>query len=138
MVKSIGLLVLRLSIGLMLIHHGYEKLANIENFGDAFVKPLGLPFPYALSYFAATCEILGSWLLIVGLFTRLGGLMIASTISFAIYHAIATSGFNIYLLEMLVLYFGGATCIILNGPGIYSFDDLIVSGLRPNPLKIKD
>jgi len=45
MIKSFGLLILRLSIGTMLIHHGYEKTADIENFANAFVRPLGLPFP---------------------------------------------------------------------------------------------
>ena len=41
--KSFGLLILRICIGAMLIHHGYEKLENIPNFANAFVKPLGLP-----------------------------------------------------------------------------------------------
>jgi len=43
MIKSFGLLILRLSIGTMLIHHGYEKTADIENFADAFVRPIGSP-----------------------------------------------------------------------------------------------
>ena len=34
-----GLLLLRVFTGALLIHHGYEKLANIENFADAFVRP---------------------------------------------------------------------------------------------------
>ena len=76
MIKSFGLLILRISIGTMLIHHGYEKTADIENFADAFVRPLHLPFPIFLSYIAAYSEIYGSWLLIVGLFTRLGALAI--------------------------------------------------------------
>ena len=67
MIKSFGLLILRLSIGTMLIHHGYEKLADIENFADAFVRPIGLPFPIFSSYIAAYSEIYGSWLLIAGL-----------------------------------------------------------------------
>ena len=29
MIKSFGLLILRISIGTMLIHHGYEKLAEV-------------------------------------------------------------------------------------------------------------
>ena len=81
-------------IGTMLIHHGYEKLADIENFADAFVRPIGLPFPIFSSYIAAYSEIYGSWLLIAGLFTRLGALAIIGTIAVAIYHAIATAGFN--------------------------------------------
>ena len=117
MIKSFGLLILRLSIGTMLIHHGYEKTADIENFADAFVRPLGLPFPIFLSYIAAYSEIYGSWLIIFGLLTRLGALSIVGTISVAIYHALATSGFNIYLLELLILYFGGAFCILCYGGG---------------------
>jgi putative oxidoreductase len=109
----------------MLIHHGYEKLENIENFADAFVRPLHLPFPIVSSYFAAFAEVVGSWMVICGLGTRLGALAILGTISFAIYHALVTSGFNIYLLELLVLYWGGAICIILSGPGNFSMDHLI-------------
>jgi len=125
MLKSLGFLLLRIAIGTMLIHHGYEKLENIENFADAFVRPLHLPFPIASSYFAAFSEIVGSWLVICGLGTRLGALAILGTISFAIYHALVTSGFNIYLLELLVLYWGGAACIVLSGPGNFSIDHLI-------------
>ena len=125
MIESIGFLALRLCVGVLLIHHGYEKLDNIENFADAFVRPLHLPFPIFLSYVAAFSEIVGSWLLITGFATRLGALAIFGTISIAIYHAIMTSGFNIYLLELLGLYWGGAFCILLNGPGKFSLDYLI-------------
>ena len=95
---DLGLLVLRVLTGALLIHHGYEKLANIENFADAFVRPLHLPFPIVLSYVAAFSEVIGSWLLITGLLTRVGAAAIAGTITVAIYHAIVTAGFNIYLL----------------------------------------
>ena len=46
MIKSFGLLILRLSIGTMLIHHGYEKTADIENFADAFVRPLPVSYTH--------------------------------------------------------------------------------------------
>ena len=131
MIKSLGLLILRISIGTMLIHHGYEKLADIENFADAFVRPIGLPFPILSSYIAAYSEIYGSWLLIAGLFTRFAALSIVGTIGVAIYHAIVTAGFNIYLLELLVLYMGGALCILLIGSGDFSVDKLLnKSGIK--------
>ena len=44
-------------IGTMLIHHGYEKTADINNFADAFVRPIGIPFPILASYIAAYSEI---------------------------------------------------------------------------------
>ena len=122
MIKSFGLLSLRISIGTMLIHHGYEKLADIENFADAFVRPIGLPFPIFSSYIAAYSEIYGSWLVIVGLFTRFAALSIVGTIGVAIYHAIVTAGFNIYLLELLILYMGGSLCILLLGSGDFALD----------------
>ena len=114
----------------VLIHHGYEKLANIENFADAFVRPLHLPFPIFLSYIAAFSEIGGSWLLIIGLATRFGALAIVGTISVAIYHALVTSGFNIFLLELLLLYFASATSIALTGPGNFSLDEVIIRILK--------
>ena len=125
MINSFGFLALRLCVGVLLIHHGFEKLNDIENFANAFVRPLHLPFPIFLSYIAAFSEIAGSWALIVGLGARLGALSIVGTMSIAIYHAIMTSGFNIYLLELLGLYWGGAMCILLNGAGMFSIDELI-------------
>ena len=126
MISSLGFLVLRLCVGVLLIHHGYEKLNDIDNFADAFVRPLHLPFPIFLSYVAAFSEIVGSWMLITGLGVRFGALAIFGTMTIAIYHAIVTSGFNIYLLELLGLYWGGAFCLVLNGGGLFSVDELIV------------
>ena len=86
MIKSFGLLILRISVGAMLIHHGYEKTADIQNFADAFVRPIGLPFPIVSSYIAAYSEIYGSWLLIVGLLTRFASLSIIGTITLSLIH----------------------------------------------------
>ena len=127
-----GLLILRVFTGVLLIHHGYEKLANIENFAAAFVRPLHLPFPITLSYVAAFSEIIGSWLLITGLLTRVGAAAIAGTISVAIYHAIVVNGFNIYLLELLGLYWAAAVLVLAAGPGLFSVDTLIVRKLNPS------
>ena len=124
MTRSFALLLLRLSIGTMLMHHGFEKLDNIDNFADAFVRPLHLPFPIFLSYVAAYSEIGGSWALITGLGTRLGALAILGTISIAIYHAIVINGFNIYLLELLVVYWGGAAALVLQGGGRFAIETL--------------
>ena len=132
--KDFAFLVLRVFTGALLIHHGFEKLNDINNFADAFVRPLHLPFPVSLSYIAAISEIGGSWLLILGLGTRLGATAILGTMSVAIYHAIATSGFNIYLLELLALYFASAFSIFLLGPGIFSADYLLkeIFKIKPN------
>jgi len=131
MINSVGFLILRLCVGILLVHHGFEKLNDIENFAEAFVKPLHLPFPITLSYLAAFSEIAGSWMLITGVGVRFGALAILGTMSIAIYHAISINGFNIYLLELLGLYWGGAVCILLNGGGKFSIDYLIKNKFLP-------
>ena len=68
--------------------------------------------------------------MILGLATRFGALAIVGTISVAIYHALVTSGFNIFLLELLLLYFASATSIALTGPGDFSIDEVIIRVLR--------
>ena len=138
MAQSLGLLLLRVCVGSVLIHHGYDKLADIQGFADSVVKPLHLPFPVLLSYIAAYSEIVGSWLMIFGLGARLGALAVVGTITVAIYHSIhVTGGFNIYALELLILYFGGSACVALNGAGRFSFDFLILRaiGMSSSPLR---
>jgi putative oxidoreductase len=51
----------------------------------------------------------------------------------AAYHHILTSGFNIYVLELVVLYLGGSLALLLIGPGRYSFDAGLVAGLLAEP-----
>ena len=134
---SFALLIIRVFVGSLLIHHGFEKLNNIQNFAEAFLIPIHIPFPIMSAYFASVCEIAGSWFLILGFFTRLGAAGISLTIGGAIYHAIYTSGFNIYLLELLLLYEASILTILLIGPGNYSLDNLISIAFK-NDAGMKD
>jgi putative oxidoreductase len=126
---NLGLLILRLAIGAMMIHHGQDKLADPQAFATNYVVPLHLPFPLFFAHVAGYSEILGSWLLILGLLSPLGALALTGTMAVAAYHHILTSGFNIYVLELVVLYLGGSLALLLLGPGRYSFDAGIVDGL---------
>jgi putative oxidoreductase len=126
-VSSAGLLLLRLAIGGMMIHHGQEKLADPATFATNYVVPLHLPFPLFFAHVAGLSEVLGSWCVILGFLTPLGALALTSTMAVAGYSHILTSGFNIYVLELVVLYLGGSLGILLIGPGRFSLDALLVS-----------
>jgi putative oxidoreductase len=138
LMASIGLLLLRLSIGVMMIHHGQEKLADPQQFANTYVASLHLPFPLFFAYLAGFSELIGSWLVILGLLTPLGALALTGTMATAAYQHILTAGLNIYVLELVLLYLGGSLAILLNGPGRFSFDagigpELISSIERSNP-----
>jgi putative oxidoreductase len=122
LLASAGLLLLRLSIGLLMIHHGQEKLADPQQFASTYVASLHLPFPLFFAYAAGFSELIGSWLVILGLLTPLGALALCSTMAVAAFQHILTAGFNIYVLELVLLYLGGSLAILLNGPGRFSFD----------------
>lgn len=123
---SVGLLLLRLSIGGLMIHHGQEKLADPQQFANTYVASLHLPFPLFFAYAAGFSELIGSWLVILGLFTPLGALALSGTMTVATYQHISTAGFNIYVLELVLLYLGGSLALLFNGPGRFSFDAGIV------------
>ncbi|QEY33280.1 DoxX family protein [Synechococcus sp. RSCCF101] len=106
----------------MMIHHGQEKLANPASFAAAYVEPLHLPFPLFMAHMAGFAEIFGSWFVILGFLTPIGALALSGTMLVAAYHHILTSGFNIYLLELVVLYLGASLTLLCTGPGRYSFD----------------
>jgi putative oxidoreductase len=59
----------------------------------------------------------------------LGALALIGTMAVAAYHHILTSGLNIYVLELVVLYLGGSVALLLLGPGRFSFDAGIVADL---------
>ena len=126
---SLGLLVLRLTLGVMMIHHGQEKLADPQAFATTYVASLHLPFPLLFAYAAGLSELIGSWLLILGLLTPLGALAITGTMAVAAYQHISTAGFNIYVLELVTLYRGGAFSLRLLGPGLISADRLLLLAL---------
>jgi putative oxidoreductase len=124
-----GLLALRLAVGLMMIHHGQDKLADPAGFAANYVIPLHLPFPLLMAHLAGYAEVFGSWMVILGVMAPLGALALMGTMSVAAYHHILTSGLNIYVLELVVLYLGASAALVLLGPGRWSFDAGIVSGL---------
>jgi putative oxidoreductase len=128
---SAGLLLLRLSVGVLMIHHGQEKLADPQQFANTYVASLHLPFPLFFAYAAGLSELIGSWLLIFGLLTPLGALALTGTMAVAAYQHISTAGLNIYVLELVALYLGGSLALLLVGPGRFSFDAGMVAELVP-------
>ncbi len=120
---------LRVVAGLVMIHNGLDKLADIESFSAAYVEVIGLPFPIFFSYVAAFTELIGAPLLALGLLTRPAALGLFSTMVVAMYHHVLVAGFSIPYLELSMLYGAVFLFFTVNGAGLLSLDALIAGRL---------
>ncbi|MEM8673840.1 MAG: DoxX family protein [Cyanobacteria bacterium P01_G01_bin.67] len=129
--------ILRAVVGIMMIHNGTDKLANIESFAEAYVAYIGLPFPVFFSYIAAFTELIGAPLLILGLFTRPAALGLFATMCVAMYHHILVAGLSIPYLELSAIYAACFLFFTINGAGLFSSDALITNALDKSALSVQ-
>src|ERR1700716_904803 len=80
--QPLGLLALRLVLGVIMIGHGYPKVFGGLSHHVQMVASLGLPG--WLAYFSAGAEFLGGILTIAGLWTRCAALAIVINMTVAI------------------------------------------------------
>jgi putative oxidoreductase len=125
---------LRAVIGIMMVHNGFDKLANIESFAQAYVAYLGLPFPIFLSYVAAYTELIGAPLVAFGLLTRPAALGLFSTMCVAMYHHVKVAGLSLPYLELSAIYAAAFLFFAVNGAGLFSIDALIANWLDASAL----
>ncbi|TKC16398.1 DoxX family protein [Robertmurraya kyonggiensis] len=129
---DIGLLLIRLVIGILFIGHGAQKLFGwfggngLEGTGGWF-ESVGIKPGYTMALLAGLVEVLGGVLFAVGLLTPIAGIMIAATmvVSIAKVHGgngvwAQANGYE-YNLTLLAVAIG----IALIGPGQYALDSLL-------------
>jgi putative oxidoreductase len=117
---NLGLLVLRLWIGFsMLLNHGVEKLKTFSDLAPNFPDPLGIGHPASLAL-AVFAEFFASLLLVFGLVTRLGALVLTINMSVAFF--IVLKGSLNGAGELAFLYLMGYVTLLLAGPGSFSVD----------------
>ncbi|NYT62012.1 DoxX family protein [Alcaligenaceae bacterium] len=120
---ELGKLVLRLTIGILLLLHGIAKLTHGVGPIESMMVARGLPAFFAWAVYVG--EILAPLLLIFGVYTRLGGLLIVISMVVAILlahsgHWSQLSGSGGWRLELQGLFLFGALAVTLLGAGNYS------------------
>jgi putative oxidoreductase len=128
---DLGLLLLRLGLGVMFMLHGYPKLMGgpemWAGIGGVMGK-VGLGFaPTFWGLLASLAEGLGGLLLALGLGFRLSCLALLVTMMMAtIMHLSQGEGFGDYshALESAFVFLG----LLLAGPGRYSLDERLFGG----------
>jgi putative oxidoreductase len=116
---------LRVGVGLLMIHNGLDKLADIQKFADGVVTFIGLPFPVFFAYCAAYVEVMASILLALGLLTRLNAAALLGTMLVAIYFHLKGNGLQVAPLETASLYALCYLFFLVNGGGALSIDSVL-------------
>lgn len=118
---SVALLVLRVTVGVLMAHHGYQKLMNFATIEPKFMEFLGLSKSISLSLVVFS-EFFCSAFLILGLFTRFALVPLAITMLVAAFKAHNGEIFGDG--EMAFLYLAIYVSLLLKGAGKYSADAL--------------
>ena len=121
LLHDVGLLVLRVGVGLMMaFSHGLGKMQKLMAGGEIqFGDPIGIGVVPSL-FLAGTAEFFASLAVAVGLFTRLAAIPLAITMSVAAFIVHAQDPFA--KQEFALLYLFAFVCLIVAGPGRFSLD----------------
>ncbi|QDR81707.1 DoxX [Sporomusa termitida] len=123
--RDIGILILRVGIGLMFVFHGWPKISGgVETWNKLglAMQHLGLGFaPVFWGFLAAAAEFFGGMLIAAGLLTRLAAMALAFNMFVAVVLKFSTgaglSGAS-HALEVGIVFLS----LIFIGPGRYSVD----------------
>jgi putative oxidoreductase len=137
--QPLGLLALRLALGIIFFFHGYPKLAHQGGGMQGFFVQHGLPGYFV--FISGTLEVFGGLLLVLGLFMRGAALLLAVEMAVAIWKVHSGGGYLAvhdyeFPMALMTICFALATV----GAGTISLDyPLFESGKsgRSSPQKQK-
>lgn len=115
--KDLGLFVLRLAVGGSFIYHGVSKFGD-PAMVEGMLTGLGYPAPGLFAWLLILIEILFGAGLVLGVFTRLSGGVLAVTmlIAYLTVHMGQPYGEG----ELSVVFFASSLCLLLVGGGSWA------------------
>ncbi len=123
--ESTGKLILRLSLGVLILLHGIAKLLHGIGFISGAVTAAGLPSFVAYGVYFG--EVIAPLMVILGWYSRLGAALIAVNMLFAIGLAHKAQLFQLsqtggWALELQGMFLFAAIAVALLGPGRFSLN----------------
>jgi putative oxidoreductase len=122
--SDLGKLLLRVSVGGLMLFHGVDKLQHGYGFVTAMLVKRGLPG--YISHGILVGELLAPLLVVLGIYTRPAALIEAFSMLMAVYLVHTGQLFSLgdhgaYALEVQAFYLFGSLAIFFFGAGRYSF-----------------
>ncbi|MEI9979622.1 MAG: DoxX family protein [Edaphobacter sp.] len=129
--QSPFLLAVRLYWGWQFAQSGWGKLHHLDKI-TSFFATLNIPFPAVSAPFVAGLELVGGILLILGLGTRLAGLLLAGNMLVAYWAADREALFSIFSSDPTKFYVAdpytflfASVIVLIFGAGLFSVDALL-------------
>ncbi len=125
MTGDLGKLILRLTVGVLMLLHGIAKITG--GVGGIASSLQGVGLPAELAYGAYVGEVLAPLLVIFGFYARIGAALMAVNMLFAIGLAhrnelFALSPSGAWALELQGFFLACSIAVALIGPGRYSIN----------------
>ncbi len=131
---SLGLLVLRVVVGAVFAAHGAQKIFEYTIPGTiGSFAGMGVPMPEIAAPFVAFVELIGGILLVLGLFTRLAGILLAidMVVALVLVHLSAGLWVGEGGYEFVAVLGAAALALALTGAGRFSIDGAFLRGRVP-------
>jgi putative oxidoreductase len=121
--EDLGKLVLRLTLGVLLLFHGTHKI--LTGIGPIRDMVTAHHLPDFLAYFVYLGEVAAPVLIVIGLLTRLGGILVVINMLVAVLLAhmgmlFGTNDMGGYVLELQAFYLFSGLAVTLLGAGRFS------------------
>ena len=120
---SVGLLILRLALGIAFVMHGWQKFSEWGLGGTAQIfEGMDIPAPAASAVFTAVVELASGIALILGILTRIAGVLLALAMAGALILVHAPAGFfaSDGGIELVFVLCAGALALAFTRPGRYA------------------
>lgn len=121
-------LVLRLSVSILIMVHGWSKLSRFNSISDSFPDPLGFLGPQLSLSLTIATEFFAAILLALGLFTRLASASLLLTMMIIVFIFHAEDPFSDK--EKALLYGFCFLALMLSGSKKLSLDDFLNRRLK--------
>jgi putative oxidoreductase len=119
---NFGMLVLRVTLGALLISHGYAKLIRFGTLKNSFMNFAGIGSTTSLALITFA-ELGCGMLIVIGMFTRFASIPIIIGMSVVVF--LASHGEIFGSGERGMIYLASAITILFCGPGKISVDGMI-------------